>query len=374
MNYAQEVYKLISNYLPLTDVELGVVIPALSVSKSGSSIILDLSSANYTFIEDQISDNNNYSYTSSNFRIKNNIASFEVYPESSSAAFGFMVKFNRITNFDNGDQIPLAGFGDSDYDTTYQVVRKIDDLNMILSPINDLAIENPVGDLGYYSTLYSSGLNGVKTITALGSDQISFEMEDNLVSSIDTIDDLDLTTMPNLWFYQENILTMYFDTFVRNLTSFANEDYLIIDTDSLSGTPMRSSNNKTDAAYFSFGTNAFFYREYTMDIYYMLQRSEDDDDNQTESGTDIMEKQVLMYEALNSILRRPIPSDTNTKVISSMTITNDDSDKTIVEGSSILKYQLSFVVNFLPASVKDFSDEGSYLINQVNYNTDEIII
>lgn len=374
MNYAQEVYKLISNYLPLTNVELGQVIPVAGVSKSGSNLILELSTSNYNFIVDQIAENNNYSYTASNFRLKNNITSFEVYPDNSNNNFGFLVKFDRMFTADNGTDIPLNGFDDDDYNTNYRVIRKLDDNNIILAPINDLTISVPSGDLGFYSSLYSGGLNGVKTLTTLGYNQVSFELDENTISVINSVDDLDLTTLPNLWFYQDNILVMYFNTFLRNLASPEINQYLVIDTNSLVGSPMRSSQNKTDAAYFSFGTNAFFYREYTMDIFYMLQRSEDDSDNETESGGDIMEKQVEMYEALNSILRRPIQTGDNKKVVSSITVSDDSVDNTIIEGASVIRYQLSFVVNFLPDSVKNLSDEDSYKINQINYNSDEIIV
>lgn len=374
MNYAQEIYKLISNYLPLEDIEIGSVIPAIDVSLSGSNIVMEVSSSDYTFITSQISNYNNYSYTASNFRVKNNIESFDLYPENANSYFGFLVKFQRMINFDCGSDIPLNGFTDVNYNTTYRVVRKIDNYNVILAPINDLSISLPVGDLGFYSTLYSSGLNGVKYITTLGSNQISFPVDENLVSSISDIDELDLTTMPNLWFYQDNILVMVFRTFLKNLSDEDNNEYLVIDTDSLVGSPVRSSKNKTDAAYFSFGTNAFFYREYTIDLYYMIQRSIDDSDNQTLSGSDISNKQVIMYEALNSILRRPILTNDNKKVISSITITEDSTQDTIIEGSTIINYKLNFVVNFLPDSVKNLSDEGSYNINQVNYNTDEIIV
>jgi len=78
-----------------------------------------------------------------------------------------------------------------------------------------------------------------------------------------------------------------------------------------------------------------------------------------------------MFDALTSILRRPIPSD-NKKEISSITITDDAVDQVIMEGSVVIFYQCSFIINYLPDSMLDLSDEESYKINQVNYNTDEI--
>jgi hypothetical protein len=373
MDYLKETYKLISNYLPLTNIELGSVLPAVSVEIEDGKIILELSDDDYDFIRNQITENDNYCYTASNFKIKNSILDFQLYPEFANSHFGFLVKFSRLFQYDAGSDIELLGFEDGNYNTTYRVVRKIDDINVILAPLNDLEIIAPVGDLGFYSTLYSSGLNGTKIITDEDDNKVSFLIEENSISSPTTVDNLDLTTMPNLWFYQNNILTCNLETFTRNLTDESNQDYLIIDTTSLAGSPIRSRFNNSDAAYFSFSTNAYFYRNYSFNIYYRMERSVDDSNNMTETGADISAKQVSMFDALTSILRRPIPAN-DRKIISSMTITDDSVDASTIEGSVIVAFQISFVVNYLPNSLLDLSDNECYKINQVNYNKDEIIV
>lgn len=373
MSYAQGIYNLLSNYLPLTDIELGQVIPAVDVSISGSDLIMEVSPDDYAFIQDQINVNDNYAYTASNFRIKNNIISMTSYPTNATGKFGFIVKFEKILRNNAGTNITLKGFADTDFNISYRIARKIDDYNFILVPLSILDIINPVGDLGYYPTLYAGGLNGLKIIEDAGTNLISFPIEPNTLQAISDVSELDVSTMPNLWFYQQNLLAMNLATFVKNLTDGDTKDYLIVDTSSLVGGPLRGKNNNSDAPYFSFGSNAYFYRNYSIDIAYILQRSDDDSDNQTKSGSDIVDKQVRMFDALTSILRRPLASD-DSKIISSMTITEDSVDRAIVEGSITIFYQVNFTINYLPDSVKDITDEGVYKINQVNYNSDEIIV
>lgn len=373
MDYAQEIYKLIASYLPNTNIEIGRVIPATDVSLSGTDLILEVAADDYAFIQGKITSDANYSYTTGGFRIKNRITSFELYPSGATSYFGFLANFERMIKNPAGSDIDLKGFEDTDYNTTYRIVRKIDDYNIIIAPLNDLAIALPTGDLGFYSTLFSGGLNGLKTITDYGENLISFTIDQNSDSVVTTVDDLDLDTMPNLWFYQENILVANLGTFIRNLADGENADYIIIDTTSLVGSSMSSKSNNTDAPYNSFGTNAYFCRSYAINIAYVLQRISDDSKNLTETGADIVNKQVAMFDALTSILRRPITSS-DKLLISSITITEDSVDKAIIEGSIVILYQCSFVINYLPGSILDLSDDGSYKINQVNFNSDEITV
>lgn len=371
MSYSKEIYKLISNYLPMTSVELGEVLPITSVSISGSKLVLGLSASDYSFIIGKFSNDDNLSYTASNFRIKNKITSMTPYPDSN--AFAFLVKFERIFKNDAGTDVPLKGFDDTDYNTDYRIVRKIDDYNVVLAPLDDAPIASITGDLGFYSVYYASGLNGVKTLTLEGSNSVSFPLDANSLSTLSTVDDLDLTTMPNLWFYQDNLLVMNLDTFLRNNADGTTKDYLVIDSKSVVGSPIRSKQNSSDAPYFSFNKNGYFFRQYTVDLAYILERSEDDAQNNTSSGSDIDSRQVKMFDALSSILRRPIPSD-NKKVFSSITITDDATDNAILGGSVLIRLQASFTVQYMPDSVLDLSDEGVYKINQINYNSDEIIV
>jgi hypothetical protein len=373
MDYAKEIYKLIAGNLPLTGLELGSVMPAVSINIDDNKVLFELSNDDYAFIQGQITENSNYSYTASNFRIKNRITEIILHPSDSYNKFGFLVKFDNLFIPKTSTQITLKGFADTNYNTTYKIIEKIDDFNVILAPLNDLAITIPAGDLGFYSTMYSNGLNGLKIIEDEGSNVVSFTMEEHETSFIENLTDLDLDTMPNLWFYQDSILQLNAQTFIKNLTDSDNKDYLIIDTSSFVGSPIRSQHNKTDAPNFSFGSNAYFYRNYTLNVLYMLQRSIDDSDNLTGTGADIVNKQVEMFDALTSILRRPIPSD-NTKVISSITITEDAVDDAIIEGSVIINYQCSFTINYLPDSLLDLQESGIYDINQINYNSNQIIV
>lgn len=372
MDYAQEIYKLIANYLPLTGIELGAVLPIVSVEKDDDKILLELSDDDYVFVQDQIANESNYSYTASNFRLKNRIVTIAVHPEGATSYFGFMVKFERILNKNNDDDITLAGFAATSFNISYKITRKIDDYTFILTPNTNLTIAPPTGDYGFYSMVYSSGLNGLKIIEDEGDNIVSFTLEENSASSITTVADLDLTTMPNLCFYQDSIFVGNLTTFLKNLTDKANVEYLVIDTTSFSGSPIRGKHNASDAPYDSYSTNAYFKRNYSLNIAYILQRSEDDSDNFTRSGSDIVKKQVAMFDALTAILRRPIPSD-NKKVISSITITEDAPDSVVMEGSVVIFYQASFLINYLPDSILDLSDDGSYKINKVNYNSDEIV-
>lgn len=373
MSYAKEIYKLIVSYLPLTGIELGQVLPIISVEKDANKILLELGNDDYAFIQDQITDESNYSYTASNFRLKNRVVSISLHPSGGSSYFGFLVKFERMLNKNANHDITLAGFASSSYNTSYKIARKEDDYTFILVPNNDLTIALPTGDYGFYSMVNPSGLNGLKTIVDEGDNIVSFTLEENSLSAITTVADLDLTTMPNLWFYQDSILAMNLTTFLKNLTDADNIEYLIIDTTSFAGTPIRSKSNNTDAPYDSYSTNAYFKRSYTLNLAYILQRSVDDSDNNTKTGSDIESKQIAMFDALTAVLRRPIPSD-GKKLISSITITEDAPDTVIMEGSVVIFYRLSFTINYLPDSILDLSDDGAYKINQVNYNSDEIVV
>jgi hypothetical protein len=305
--------------------------------------------------------------------IKNRITEISLYPENSYYKFGFLIKFEKIFNVSENSEVTLKGFANTNYNTTYKVVRIIDGFNAVLAPLNNLTIALPTGDLGFYSVVYSNGLNGLKIIQDEGSNFISFLMEQNEMSFVDNVNKLDLEIMPNLWFYQKNILQLNAQTFLKNLTDGNNDEYLIIDTTSLVGSPLRSNNNNSDAPYSSFGNNAYFYRNYTINIIYFLQRSIDDEKNLTNTGADIATKQILMHDALISILRRPIPSTTK-KIVSSITITEDAVDDSIIEGSVITNYQCQFSVQFLPDSLLDIEESGIYDINQVNYNSDKISV
>ena len=347
--------------------------PATSVNINSNKVLLTLSSSDYSFVKSQISENSNYFYTASNFRIKNLITEISLYSQNSYNKFGFLIKFDKIINFSENIEITLKGFSNTSYNTIYKVVKVIDQFNAVLAPINNLPIALPTGTLGFYSVIYSNGLNGLKIIQDEGFNVVSFLMEQNEISSVDNVGKLDLETMPNLWFYQKNILQLNFQTFLKNLTERNNDEYLIIDTTSLVGSPLRNNNNNSDAPYSSFGNNAYFYRNYTINIIYLLQRSIDDEKNLTNTGADIATKQVLMHDALTSILRRPIPSTTK-KIASSITITEDAVDNSIIEGSVIINYQCQFSVQFLPDALLDIQESGIYDINQINYNSDKISV
>ena len=55
-DYAKEIYKLIAGNLPLTEIELGTVLPATSVNINSNKVLLTLSSSDYSFVKSQISD------------------------------------------------------------------------------------------------------------------------------------------------------------------------------------------------------------------------------------------------------------------------------------------------------------------------------
>ena len=86
-----------------------------------------ISNDDYAFIQAQIANNINYSYTASNFRLKNRIESIAVHPQGATSYFGFIVKFERMLNKNNDDDIVLSGFAATSFNTSYKITRKIDD-------------------------------------------------------------------------------------------------------------------------------------------------------------------------------------------------------------------------------------------------------
>ena len=373
MDYAAEIYKLITNYLPLTDIELGVVSPVLSVDKVATKVILEVDPDDYTFIKSQMTNENNYSFTTSGFRVKNRVISLSLHPQEATQYFGFLAKFEKPINKNNGNLLELKGFADNTFNNFYIIVRKIDDYNIIIAPVIQRTIIAPIGQLGFCPEIYANGLNGVKILSDEGSNSFSFEIDDNLTNGVDVVGDIDLTIMPNIWFYQKNILKLNFQTFLKNLTNPAINEYLVIDTTSLVGVPLRGKYNNTDAPYANYSSKAFFSRNYSLNIKYLIQRNADDIDNQTQSGSDIVEKQSRMFDALTSIITRPLPSS-NRYSFSSVTITDDVADTVTMQGSVIINYTLNFTVTYLPESILDVSGKEEYGINKVKYNTDEIIV
>ena len=102
-----------------------------------------------------------------------------------------------------------------------------------------------------------------------------------------------------------------------------------------------------------------------------MQRDIDDANNQTGSGSDIADKQVKMFEALTSIIRRPLDSGSD-KLMSSITISDDSVPDVTSEGRAVILYELNFVANYLSDVMLNIDTENVYPINSLKINENEL--
>lgn len=374
-DFSNQIGNLLVRYLPYTDTTLGNNIIATSLSILGNSLILTLNSADYTLLSSKINDiaNPRDNYSIRGLNLKNNIVNFSGYPQNTypPAFFGFQAKFKKKHNFYKNQIVPLKDFTNSIYNISYKISRIISPKEAVLIPTTPIIISEVTTGLGFHPTEYNTGFNNIQTLLDLGPNQVSFDFDPNLSFTTDDINDIDLSFSVSISDFLDNVKVIALETFLRNLVNQENTEYLVIDTTSLKGTPLRSKSNTTDANYSSYSCSGFFDILYTLDINYILERKSNDSDNQTDSGSDISFKQLEMYDTLTSVLRGVLPSD-NKRLISAITINNNEVTKYNSEGSTIITYTLSFISSYLPPILIKKDHDNTYPIDFVKINSDVI--
>lgn len=369
IDYANQIVNLISKYAPFVGINIGQKYQAISVDNSAGKVKMGFNTSDYQSILSSINTPNipNTSYTTSGFYVKNEIESFTAYPSDSDYKYGIVIKFKLPHNLKKDQIFPLKGFTNTTYNTNYRAYRQISS-NEILAFIVDTNIANIniTTGLGYLPVQYTEGFNGVKTITNEGNNEISFLFDQDLL----LVGELDLDFMPFIHNFKDNVKAINGKAFFSNLTDIGNDEYLLVDTTSLVGVPLRSNNNKTDLAYNAFSRSGRFHKSYTLNLLYLLERNEDDIDNQTISGSDIISKQVDMYDKITSIINQPLCGDN--KIMSAIRISNDKVDNSIPEGRVAINYTLVFASIYQDSIMLNIDNDSVYPLDFLKVNNDEI--
>jgi hypothetical protein len=359
-------------YLPDTKINYGerVVVKNIEFdSLISNKVYLTFEPEDYAIlsliINNQLNPNN--IFTVSNVSIKNQITRFE-----QRLGYGFVVNFELETRFSNEEIVTLKGFSNNTYNTNYKVLLSGKDV--ILQPVNNISIITVEENLGYISFAYNNGFNGLHSFTIENNNRLSYVADANLYNMVDDISKVDKTIPIYLYHLLNNIKVMDFDVFQQS-NSEINQDFLIIDTASFNGTPVRSAGNNTDKSYnLEANIAGKIDRLYTARILYYLVRNIDDANNQTASGGDIVKKQFEMFSAISRILLNFNYKD-NKIVANPITLVRDGVVNKTDGGSIIIQYDIEFSVCYnLNAIILPIDSKKSKLINRVKFNNQTMII
>ncbi len=375
LGFGNQIANIISQYLPYTsDTSIGTKYQAEAVEVGTEEIIMTFEESAYDIISAIINDVNypNDNFTITGFYLKNRVKTFQAYPDDSTVYYGITIDFELPHKLSKDDIFDFKGFTDTDWNIEYKVLKVISNYSVVIYPTSSITIATVTTGFGYLPTQYTEGLNGIKVISDEGSgNKLSFTFDEDDFFTIASIDDLDLDFLPYLTDYTTSIKVINAATFLSNLADSETKAYLIIDTTSLVGNSSRSKDNISDNPYSTFSRSGRFDKNYTMNIRYILERNTDDENNQTGSGSDIDTKQINMHDALTSITRQPLQSD-STRTISSLTISNDSASPIISEGRVDITYQMQFSIMFNDDIMIKIEDKNTYKINYVKVNTDEV--
>lgn len=372
IDVGNQIVNLLTKYLPYTNLSgIGYDFPVESVVIAEGKVTMTVGDDDYTSIKSIMTNDANFSFTTHGFYTKNNIISFSAYNGGLGDPYAFEVKFERSIILKVSSEITLKGFTDDTYNITYKIASKISSNTYVFYSDDIASIEDVTTGLGYYPVQYNQELNDIVTLTDEGDNQFSFEFDADSYYNIDSEDELDLTENIKIFYYSQNVKVIDFITFQENLLESDNAEYLIIDSTILVGTPKRSSTQTSDSDYYATNRSGSFEKNFTLNIKYLLQRKSDDSDNQTTSGSDLIEKQINMHKALTSILRTPLEGDSTT-TFSAITILQDSVEERISSGKTIINYQLGFVATYYDSIMLD-NYIKCYPIDQLKVNDDLLV-
>ena len=369
IDFANIIGNLLIKYLPATNIDFGKRVEVLDINIIDNKVILTFSESDYNSILGIINNpsNPNKIFTIKNIAIKNQITKFE-----NRLNYGFLVNFEIPHNLYHDDIIVLKGFTNNIYNTSYKA--SIQDKDVVLKPLNSIPINSLTTGLGYLPSIYNNGLNGSFFITDEGENQLSYTFDKDLYNVISDISKIDKDYLIDFFYLSDNIKVIDFDVF-EETNSEINEEFIIVDTASFNGSPLRSTNNNTDKNY-NFDASVFGKadRLYSARILYYLVRNIDNENNQTNSGSDIVKKQTEMFLALTSVLLNYSYLDNRVKV-DPIFIVRDGVSKKIENGSVVLQYDIEFSVCYdLSRIILPTNGGNSKLIKRVKFNNQEMII
>lgn len=374
IDYANQIANLIKELAPYSNLTIGDKFQATNIEISGGKVFLEFSEENYDYLKSLITDvtNPNLLFTISGFHLKNNIKSFLAHPVSSIFKYAFLVEFDKPHKLTTDQIVNLKGFTNTSYNSEYKVIKVIDSFFAVIYPKTSVTIVDLNTGLGYIPITFTSGMNGIKTLEDEGNNILSYEYDIDDYLSVNDIENIDQDFDIFLNYYNDSVKVINLQTFLTNFTDPKTFEYLIVDTSSLTGSQKRSRSNNQDNGYNAYGRIGYFEKNYSLTLHYLLERNQDDNNNQTLSGSDIIKKQVEMHDSLLSILRESLEDETNNKIFTALTIVSDGPPITISEGRFRIPYELAFSVFYNADILINKDDKNSYKINSLKINNDVI--
>lgn len=374
IDYANQIANLIKELAPYSNLTIGDKFQAISVEIDAGKVFLEFEEENYDYLKSLITDatNPNSQFTISGFHLKNGIKSFLAHPNSSTFKYAFLVEFEKPHKLTTDQIITLKGFTNPSYNSEYKVIKVIDSFFAVIYPKNSVSIVNVNTGLGYIPTAFTAGMNGIKTLEDEGDNILSYEYDVDDYLSVNAIENIDQDFDIFLSNYNDNIKVIDLQTFIGNLTDPTTSEYLIVDTSSLVGSQKRSRSNNQDNGYNAYGRIGYFEKNYSLTLHYILERNQDDNNNQTTSGSDIIKKQVEMHDELLSILRESLEDENSNKIFTALTIVSDGPPIVVSEGRFRIPYELAFSVFYNADVLINKDDKNSYKISTLKINNDVV--
>jgi hypothetical protein len=358
-------------YLPYTEAaSLGNGFDVQDIEVDGSKVSLTLLPNDYTQVKAIMTNDENYTFTTYGVHHKANIVSFKPYSEIGDP-YAYEVKFDKAVRFKNYEEITLQGFTNPIYNIPYKIIKNIKSNIIILYPSEDLPFTQVTTGLGYYPVSYTEGFNGLFVFEDEGSNKISYQIDEDSYYYEDDAAKLDLTKPIKLYYYSDSVKLIDFRTFQENLKQENNLSYIIIDSTSLQTELMRGNRQGYDTDFYSVNRSGSFDKNYVLNIKYLMQRYVDDNNNQTSSGSDVMEKQMMVGKALTSILSSPLTGDDTVK-FTALVVAQEGVDEAVVAGKTVLQFRIGFVATYFN-DIMLHNDIDSYPIDSVKLNNDVIV-
>jgi hypothetical protein len=325
-----------------------------------NEVVMIFTPSNFDEIKYNLNQNtSNNLYNIRGFYLKNSIIEF-----TKTNDIQFDVLFKLPVNKNINDNIEISGFTPNSYNGSYKIIT-IDKLRKKVSLIKQGVADVNIVTNGYASLEYFGGINKITPLTLIDAGyQVKYTIDTNSIYCPKQTNDLDLTKKPVI--SKVPVYLMSFETFETN-NKVKQREYLIIDSASFTIDVAKNPNNLTDSVANIINLPQYINDIYTGDIYYIGNRNADNENNKTQSGGDIELKQEEMLSILRGLLLH-IRDEERCYVI------NSTVDRTIIEGSFTIKYTVQFTKPVSIANTFIPLDEDLFPINQLQINTDTILI
>jgi hypothetical protein len=346
-----------------TNIGLKFNVNTFSISNTGNEnrVNLNVSSADFTEINNIFTGNGENNFTISGIHLKNNIVSFTHFGLSL-----FTIRFALPHNLKNKDAITLEGFTNSQYNASYITTNIIDDFEVRVKN-ESVQQQSVISGLGYRSVEYIGGLNKIVELTENGSGGgvgTFYYTFDEEYFAPTTVSLIDFNKKPYIHYIYSNILCTSLEEFLAKNTQ--NGDNIIIDTQSLKLSPHRANSNTSDANYSGFGINSRFSNNAQLNIYVIT-------DGTTNSSNDDAILQQF-HRDFCFILSRSLEIEKGYTTTMRIAESQKDTEKSIENGRRIFQYNIQFTKHFTENSNVLQLQPILEKIETVQYNHDTVKI